>query len=99
MVNILQSKSDSKQLVFCLFGDIHFYIYDQKILAELIRHCTINIKYSESALSLAGYEGHSNLALCNNACWALGELFQSCTLVKPSANSELLKNVIQPYSE
>lgn len=58
MLQILSSKSDSKQLVFCLFGEIHYYIYDQKLLAELIRHCTISIKYSESALSLAGFEGH-----------------------------------------
>ena len=72
-------------MVFSLFGDIHLYILDQNSLSEIFRHCALNLNYNESTTALAGFasDENSNIANCNNACWALGEVFVSCS-IKPS---------------
>jgi hypothetical protein len=36
-------------------------------------------------VALAGFEQHSSLSICNNAAWAIGEMFVTCV------NSDLLK--------
>jgi type III secretion system FlhB-like substrate exporter len=88
MIQILRGKSINKSQVFSLIGDIHPYIFDDpenQILSELFRLLTASLRFSESNLSLAGFEDQNNISVCNNACWALGEIAVTCTL-KSSQN-------------
>jgi len=88
MIQILYGKSLNKSQVFSLIGDIHPYIFDDpesQTLSELFRLLTTSVRFNESNLSLAGFEDQQHISVCNNACWALGEIAVTCTL-KSSKN-------------
>lgn len=89
----MSTKNDSKQLVFSLIGDIHAYITDPLVLADFVKHCTNSLNYTDSQVALAGYESSASLPICNNAAWALGEMFTTCQ------HSALIKNAVAPFSE
>ena len=98
-----------RQYVFGLFGDIQKYINDPQgqFLPELIRHCSINVQYDESNVTAAGFgeeaaysqgygEGkHTRIAVCVNACWALGEVAGLCS--QQTQRAVYMRQAFEPY--
>jgi len=84
LVDILKEKNQNKSHIFSLVGDIHPYIFDDarfNSLSELCRLLTINIRYNDSNIAIAGFSDQDqSISVCNNACWVVGEIAVSLTL-------------------
>lgn len=89
VIDIMKGKSEIKSQIISLIGDIHAFIIDspnESYLSELCRFLTINIRYNDSNLAIAGFQDQDqSISLCNNACWVVGEIAVSCS-IKPSQN-------------
>jgi hypothetical protein len=90
IIEILRGKNQIKAHIFSMVGDIHRYIVEDPSvssnLSEICRLLTINIRFNDSNLAIAGFQDQDqSISVCNNACWVVGEMAVSCT-VKPSQN-------------
>jgi hypothetical protein len=58
LIGILKEKNQNKSHILSLIGDIHPYLMDDprdNNLSELCRLLTINIRYNDSNLAIAGF--------------------------------------------
>ena len=83
----------ARQAIFGLIGDIQSCVRDHRgvFLPELVKHITANLEFDTSNMSIAGFSNqsqlmqdygssqHNAIAVCTNACWALGEIAMTST--------------------